>query len=176
VDWNIGGFDFFWNAGSVGGGLAGNSASYAFEVSASVSNVFFEHTGTHIGIELNLAKIFWYYAVTEQQWKQQVHFLNGTIYWNPLTFENIILGPCMAIHYLTQNNDGRFDGNGFLWSTGLRFFWRTRSHAYYKICFQKAGIEVGYGNNQGDHRFYGRITMDITVTLAALVVYVLGNA
>jgi hypothetical protein len=170
--WGINGFDIFWNPGSVAGGY--NFSSYNFEISATAVNFFLEHEYTHIGMEFNFAKIISIYDIKEQNWIQNVHFLNLNLYWNPFDFEKIIIGPFVAMNYITQNDDGIIDWSSIRINTGIRFFWRTNSHDYYKICFQKIGGEIGYKNNNGIDGLYFNINIDFTIAALAALFYVFG--
>ena len=170
--WGINGFDIFWNAGSFSGEY--NFLTNNFETSMTIINLFMEHQITHIGMEFNFAKLIWDYYEREKNWIQNVHFLNLNLYWNPLDFDKMILGPFISMNYITQNNDGIIDWNYLTVRSGLRFFWRTDSHNYYKIFFQKVGMEVGYENKNGINGLYFNINIDASISLLASLLYLFG--
>ncbi|WP_461256441.1 hypothetical protein [Treponema sp. R80B11-R83G3] len=170
--WGIDGFDVFWNAGSFSGEY--NFLTNNFETSMTIINFFLEHQNTHIGMEFNIVKLIWDYYRKEENWIQNLHLLNLNLYWNPLDFDKIILGPFVSMNYITQNNDGVFDWNYITFRSGLRFFWRSASHDYYKIFFQKIGMEAGYENKNGINGFYVNINIDASISLLASLLYLFG--
>jgi len=170
-NWGINGFDFFWNAGSFGGGY--DFLSNGFELSITIGNFFLEHQITHIGMEFNILKLIWDYRKEISQ-IQNMHFLNLNLYWNPLNFDKMILGPFVSMNYITRNDEGIIDWNYMTVRSGLRFFWRTNSHNYYKIFFQKVGVEAGYENRNGINGLYLNINFDASISILAPLLYLFG--
>jgi hypothetical protein len=161
--WGINGFDFYWTVGSFGLGGDFYSTTPNLEISATISNLFFEHKNTKIGAEINIAKILFQAYGNELTGTPQTHFLNLKLYWNPFNFEKIILGPFAGINYITQNTNGDFEWNTATVSAGLKFLLRTREHDYWKFCFQIVGGEIGYRYDNGINCFYFTVTCDAII-------------
>jgi hypothetical protein len=94
-------------------------------------------------------------------------FLNASIYWNPFGMENIIFGPFASINYLSVENWSKFNTNGYIFSSGLKFSLRTYMGTW-KYPFHVIGSEVGYKNISGKHGFYFTANFDIN-TLGTLI-------
>jgi hypothetical protein len=164
-----GGFEL--NYGNFGGGMNFFQDEYNFELSASLINFFMEHGKTNIGFEVSPLKYIANYSVnmcTMREWEQNLYFLNGNLYWNPLDIENIIFGPFISINYLSIKNWSEFNMGGYILSSGIRFLLRTRIEKW-KQPFQIIGSEIGYRNVSGKHGFYFNINFDITI-LAGIIV------
>jgi hypothetical protein len=171
AEWSTDDFKFFWNFGSFSGGVNFSLHNdYYFELQMSAGNLFLEHNYTHIGIEINPVQFMWYYIINDRQWIQNIHFLNVNVYWNPLHFENIILGPFIAINTLTQNNNNVFVWDHSIVSTGLRFFWGSPPEKDYRLSFQYIGAEIGYRNDASKHSFYVTVSIDMSIASIAFFI------
>jgi hypothetical protein len=168
-------FDFFWNLGSLGGCVDFFAETHDFELSISIFNLFFEHKGTHIGIEYSPVKIINYY-LADGGWNGYFYFFNPNLYWNTFGFETIILGPFVSLNYIALNNTSAgIEWGNVLFNSGLRFFWRT-GYGKYRYFIQKIGAEMGYRNDAGDHNFYLTINIDLAIGVVGYMALLLTSS
>jgi hypothetical protein len=155
-------FEFKLNYGSFSGGMNLFSNGYAVALSAGLFNFFVEHDRTNIGLELSPLNYKANNAYDKLEWDQNLYFLNGNLYWNPFDIEHIILGPFVAINYLSVENWSKFNADNYVFSAGLRFLLRTYLKDW-NYPFQIIGSEAGYRTISGKHSFYFTVSLDIGV-------------
>jgi hypothetical protein len=161
-----GNFELKIDYGSFNMGMNVFSNESTFEFSASLLNLFVEHDKTNMGFEITPLK-YVYNSVNEENWNQNLYFLNGNLYWNPFDITNIILGPFISINYLGIENWTKFSTTGYIFSSGLRFLLSTFIKDWNQP-FRIIGSEAGYRNISGRHSFYFNINFDIILLIGIL--------
>jgi len=168
-------FDIRFIVGNFGGGMNFRPDGYDFEVSASLANFFLIHSKTNIGLGISPLKYSAYYSVNEQEWNQNLYFLNGNLFWNTFDIKNIILGPFISVNYFGIKNWSEINKNDYIFSSGLMFILRKHI-ADGKYPFQIIGAEVGYRNISGKNGFYFNVNLDISIFVGLIIGTMQGQA
>jgi hypothetical protein len=160
------GFEFEIDYGSIGGGINIFSNESSFEFSVSLLDFFMEHDRTNIGLEITPLK-YVFNSVNENSIDENLYFLNGNLYWNPFDIKHIILGPFVAINYLSIENWTKMSTSDYIFSSGLRFLLAFPINDW-KQPFRIIGSEIGYRSISGRHSFYFNINLDIILLIGIL--------
>jgi hypothetical protein len=152
-------FSFSANVTGIGGGMNFIPDYRIFELSLSLGEFFIEHKKTRIGAELTFLKysVFYFFSHVDMH-RDKLFFINAHFYWDALPRDDLLLGPALAIQYLSLDNLLRADRVGFnareiLLSAGVKIIWKPQGKlAVWPL--EVVGCEAGYRAVFGNSGFY----------------------
>jgi hypothetical protein len=167
---NLHGAEFFdrfnrsVNLASISSGMNYLAGGPVFELSMSLGDLFFEHKGTNIGIELNMIKYSAFYFFSDMDdYIDTIFFINAGAYWNVFRKNNMLLGPFLSVQYLSLENiiksmPVKFNAGDVLLSAGVKFSWNPRGRLA-AWALDLIGCEAGYRTAFGKQGFYFTVKM-----------------